>query len=71
MRPLSPQQRRALAALLSFDGSRSIGYWAWRSQIRPFRQSTRKRLEDEGLIQIENGIVRITDEGRGALEQSR
>ena len=71
MKPLTPQQRAALAVLLSYDDSRTLGYWAWRSQIRPFRHSTRKRLEDDGLIQIENGIVRITDEGRGYLERTR
>ena len=70
MKALSPQQRAALAVLLSYDGSRQIGYWAWRSQIRPFRRSTGQRLEGEGLIQIEDGIVRITDEGRGYLERS-
>lgn len=71
MKPLSAQQRAALAVLLSYDGSRMIGYWAWRSSIRPFRQATRRRLEDEGLIQIADGMVRITDEGRGYLERSR
>jgi hypothetical protein len=71
MKALSPQQRAALALLLSYDGGRTVGYWAWRSQIRPFRKSTRSRLEDEGLIQIEDGVVRITDEGRGYLEQTR
>jgi predicted methyltransferase len=66
MKALSPQQRAALAILLP---SNETAYWMWRLKIRPFRQSTRKRLEDDGLIQIEGGYVRITDEGRRVLEQ--
>jgi hypothetical protein len=71
VKALSPQQRAALAVLLNYDpdfGHR-IGYWAWRAQVRPFRQSTHKRLEDDGLIVIEGGTVRITDEGRRVLER--
>jgi hypothetical protein len=71
VKALSPQQRHALAVLLNYDHNhgRQIGYWAWRAQIRPFRESTRKRLEDDGLIVIEAGTVRITDEGRRVLER--
>jgi predicted methyltransferase len=67
VKALSPQQRAALAVLLNF--SRRIGYYEWRVLIHPFRQSTRKRLEDDGLIVIEDGTVRITDKGRRVLEQ--
>jgi hypothetical protein len=57
MKPLSPQQRAALALLSGYAATDQLGYWAWRAQIRPFRQITH-RLEDEGLIQIM--LIRLT-----------
>ena len=67
MTTLSTQQRRALAILRPYDGP--IGYWTWRSQMRPFRKATHKQLEDLGLIRIRDGLVEITDEGRAILER--
>ena len=46
---------------------------AMTAMITPFREGKldEARLKEQVEFQIKNGIVRITDEGRGYLEPSR